>query len=139
MAARSRMNPYNPNAGQATSIHPLPLSSTSSSQLPSPSSPSQRTLRKHYVRTWHLFYPHIQARHDWDIVVLGCRSFKDGDFYAHSDSCLEHHLKDFPPERVKDGSARRQLMRETTEFLDTRDTPTGVRVMSIVDFFWVTC
>ena len=80
------------------------------------------------MRTYHLFYSHIKARHDWDIVVLGTRSFKGGDFYAHSDGFLEQHSSEFPPEQVKDGSARMQLLRQATEFLDTRDTPTGVRV-----------
>ena len=80
------------------------------------------------MRAYHLFYPHIKAHHDWDIVVLATRSFTDGDFYAHSDKILECHFSDFPSEQVEDGSARMQLLQQATEFLDTQDTPTGMRV-----------
>jgi len=104
------------------------MSLYSPSHLASPSSSSPGTLREHYVRTWQRFYPHIQPRHDWDIVVLGSGLFKDGDFYAHSDSFFQCHFSRFTPEQVKDGSARIRLIRQATELLDKQDTPTGVRV-----------
>ena len=49
--------------------------------------------------------------------------FKDGDFYAHSDGYLKRSSSWFPPEQVKDGSARMQLMRKATKLFDKRETP----------------
>ena len=118
-------------------ISPLTPPSTSPQQLASPIGSPPVTLRECYLQTCGRFYPTIQPRHDWDIVILGCRSFKDGSFYAYSDRYLESsYYTRFTEEQVENGSARAQLMQEATELLDKEEVSTGVCISLCCRFSW---